>query len=134
MRSLFRVLLCGAVLAWVLPAQRGGGHAGGGGGGFRGGSAGGGMRSGGMGGGIRGGGGGVYRGGGYGGGVYRGGNYGGGYRGGYGYTVDASIAFAYLPSEHDVGTEVAVEIFGDWVPGVVAAEPLHDQAGERIRA
>ena len=33
--------------------------------------------------------------------------------GGYGYTVGASIAYAYLPAEHDVGTEVAVEIFGD---------------------
>jgi 4-methylaminobutanoate oxidase (formaldehyde-forming) len=54
--------------------------------------------------------------------------------GGYGYTVGASIAFAYLPVEYDVGTEVAVEIFGDWVPGVVAEEPLYDPAGERIRA
>ena len=54
--------------------------------------------------------------------------------GGYGYTVEASIAFAYLPGEHDVGTEVAVEIFGDWVAGVVAHEPLFDPAGERIRA
>ena len=54
--------------------------------------------------------------------------------GGYGYTVGASIAFAYLPVEHDVGTDVAVEIFGEWVPGVVADEPLYDPAGERIRA
>ena len=54
--------------------------------------------------------------------------------GGYGYTVDASVAFAYLPAEHDVGTEVAVEIFGDRVPGVVADEPLFDPDGERIRA
>ena len=54
--------------------------------------------------------------------------------GGYGYTVDASVAFAYLPAEHDVGTEVAVEIFGAWVPGVVADEPLFDPDGERIRA
>ena len=54
--------------------------------------------------------------------------------GGYGYTVGASIAYAYLPAEHDVGTEVAVEIFGEWVDGVVAAEPLYDPAGERIRA
>jgi hypothetical protein len=29
---------------------------------------------------------------------------------------------------------VAVEIFGDWVEGVVVAEPLYDAAGERIRA
>ena len=51
--------------------------------------------------------------------------------GGYGYTVEKSIAYAYLPAEHDVGTEIAVEIFGEWVPGVVAAEPLFDPAGER---
>jgi 4-methylaminobutanoate oxidase (formaldehyde-forming) len=54
--------------------------------------------------------------------------------GGYGYTVGASIAFAYLPAEHDVGTEIAVEIFGAWVEGEVAAEPLFDPAGERVRA
>ena len=54
--------------------------------------------------------------------------------GGYGYTVEKSIAYAYLPSEHDVGTEVAVEIFGDWVPGAVASEPLFDPTGARIRA
>jgi glycine cleavage system T protein len=54
--------------------------------------------------------------------------------GGYGYTVGASIAYAYLPAEHDVGTEVAVEIFGEWVAGVVAAEPLYDPAGEKVRA
>jgi len=54
--------------------------------------------------------------------------------GGYGYTVEKSIAYAYLPSEHGVGTEVAVEIFGEWVPGVVAKEPLFDPEGERIRA
>jgi len=54
--------------------------------------------------------------------------------GGYGYTVGASIAYAYLPAEHDLGTDVAVEIFGEWVEGRVAAEPLFDPAGERIRA
>ncbi len=54
--------------------------------------------------------------------------------GGYGYTVGTSIAYAYLPAEHDVGTEVAVEIFGAWVEGEVAAEPLFDPAGERVRA
>ena len=51
----------------------------------------------------------------------------------YGYTVGASIAYAYLPAEHDVGTEVAVEIFGEWIDGVVADEPLFDPAGEKIR-
>ena len=54
--------------------------------------------------------------------------------GGYGYTVEKSIAYAYLPTEHGVGTEVAVEIFGEWVAGVVADEPLFDPSGERIRA
>jgi 4-methylaminobutanoate oxidase (formaldehyde-forming) len=54
--------------------------------------------------------------------------------GGYGYTVGSSIAYGYLPAEHGVGTEVAVEIFGEWVEGVVAEEPLFDPEGERIRA
>jgi 4-methylaminobutanoate oxidase (formaldehyde-forming) len=54
--------------------------------------------------------------------------------GGYGYTVDASIAYAYLPAEHEVGTEVAVEVFGEWVRAEIAAEPLFDPEGARIRA
>jgi 4-methylaminobutanoate oxidase (formaldehyde-forming) len=54
--------------------------------------------------------------------------------GGYGYTVEKSIAYAYLPAEHGVGTEVDVEIFGERVTGVVAEEPLFDPKGERIRA
>ena len=54
--------------------------------------------------------------------------------GGYGYTVERSIAYAYLPAEHaEPGTAVAVEVFGDWVDGEVAAEPLFDPAGKRIR-
>jgi glycine cleavage system T protein len=53
--------------------------------------------------------------------------------GGYGYTVGQSIAYAYLPAEHGIGTEVAVETFGEWVTGVVAEEPLFDPKGERIR-
>jgi 4-methylaminobutanoate oxidase (formaldehyde-forming) len=55
--------------------------------------------------------------------------------GGYGYTVGRSIAYASLPAEHAVpGTPVEVEIFGDWVAGEIAAEPLFDPRGERIRA
>jgi 4-methylaminobutanoate oxidase (formaldehyde-forming) len=54
--------------------------------------------------------------------------------GGYGYTVERSIAYGYLPAEHDVGTQVEVEIFGEWVGGTIAAEPLFDPRGERIRA
>jgi glycine cleavage system aminomethyltransferase T/glycine/D-amino acid oxidase-like deaminating enzyme len=55
--------------------------------------------------------------------------------GGYGYTVERSIAYAYLPAALVVpGTAVAIEIFGEWVEGAIAAEPLLDQAGERIRS
>src|SRR5919197_1425551 len=55
--------------------------------------------------------------------------------GGYGYTVERSIAYAYLPAAAaEVGTAVEVEIFGEWVAGEVAREPLFDPKGERIRA
>jgi glycine cleavage system aminomethyltransferase T/glycine/D-amino acid oxidase-like deaminating enzyme len=53
--------------------------------------------------------------------------------GGYGYTVARSIAYAYLPPGHDVGTAVEVDIFGRWVAGEVAPEPLFDPRGERVR-
>jgi glycine cleavage system aminomethyltransferase T len=54
--------------------------------------------------------------------------------GGYGYTVGRSIAYAYLPPEHaDPSTDVTVEIFGEWVEGEVAKEPLFDPTGERVR-
>jgi 4-methylaminobutanoate oxidase (formaldehyde-forming) len=55
--------------------------------------------------------------------------------GGYGYTVERSIAYAYLPPEAaEEGTAVEVEIFGEWIGGEVAREPLFDPKGERIRA
>jgi 4-methylaminobutanoate oxidase (formaldehyde-forming) len=55
--------------------------------------------------------------------------------GGYGYSVERSIAYAYVPAAAvEPGRRVEVEIFGDWVPGEIAAEPLWDPAGERIRA
>lgn len=55
--------------------------------------------------------------------------------GGYGYSVERSIAYAYLPRDRsDVGQPVEVEIFGERVAGEVAAEPLWDPSGERIRA
>jgi glycine cleavage system aminomethyltransferase T len=55
--------------------------------------------------------------------------------GGYGYTVERSIAYAYVPAAGAVpGQPVEVEIFGEWVPGEVAAEPLYDPDGSRIRA
>jgi 4-methylaminobutanoate oxidase (formaldehyde-forming) len=55
--------------------------------------------------------------------------------GGYGYSVERSIAYAYLPTAAtEPGAEVDVEIFGEWVPGEVAAEPLYDPRGDRLRA
>jgi glycine cleavage system T protein len=55
--------------------------------------------------------------------------------GGYGYTVGRSLAYAYLPAAAaELGARVEVEIFGEWVAGEVAREPLHDPDGERIRA
>jgi glycine cleavage system aminomethyltransferase T/glycine/D-amino acid oxidase-like deaminating enzyme len=53
--------------------------------------------------------------------------------GGYGYTVGRSIAYAYLPPDRDVGAAVEVDIFGRWVAGEVAAEPLFDPRGDRVR-
>src|SRR5687768_17185234 len=55
--------------------------------------------------------------------------------GGFGYTVERSVAYAYVPAESgEAGREVEVEIFGEWVPGRIAEEPLWDPAGEKIRA
>ena len=53
--------------------------------------------------------------------------------GGYGYTVQRSIAYAYVPAEVEVGTPVEVDIFGRWVGGEIAREPLFDPKGERVR-
>jgi glycine cleavage system aminomethyltransferase T/glycine/D-amino acid oxidase-like deaminating enzyme len=53
--------------------------------------------------------------------------------GGYGYTVGRSIAYAYVPAgEAEPGRPVEVEIFGDWVGGTVAAEPLYDPEGRAL--
>jgi 4-methylaminobutanoate oxidase (formaldehyde-forming) len=53
--------------------------------------------------------------------------------GGYGYTVGRSIAYGYLPASVEVGAVVEVDIFGRWVSGEVAPEPLFDVQGERVR-
>jgi len=53
--------------------------------------------------------------------------------GGQGYTTGASIAYAYLPVEHAApGTPVEVDLFGEWMCGAVAREPLFDPAGDRV--
>jgi 4-methylaminobutanoate oxidase (formaldehyde-forming) len=54
--------------------------------------------------------------------------------GGFGYRVGASIAYAYLPAEVEVGARVEVSVFDTWVPARVVAEPLYDPAGARVRA
>jgi 4-methylaminobutanoate oxidase (formaldehyde-forming) len=55
--------------------------------------------------------------------------------GGYGYAVERSIAYAYVPAESaEAGRAVEVEIFGEWVAGTIADEPLWDPSGSRIRA
>jgi aminomethyltransferase len=55
--------------------------------------------------------------------------------GGYGYTVGASIALAYVPLAHtEPGTRMEIDIFGDWVGAEVREEPLYDPKGERVRA
>ena len=54
--------------------------------------------------------------------------------GGYGFAVDRSIAYGYLPVAADVGARVDVEVFGEWVGAEVVAESPWDPRGERIRA
>ena len=53
--------------------------------------------------------------------------------GGYGYTVERSIAYAYLPADVPLETAVEVDIFGQWIAGALAREPLFDPKGERVR-
>jgi glycine cleavage system aminomethyltransferase T/glycine/D-amino acid oxidase-like deaminating enzyme len=54
--------------------------------------------------------------------------------GGYGYTVERSIAYAYMPSTVELGSAVELDIFGRWINGELAREPLFDPKGERVRA
>jgi 4-methylaminobutanoate oxidase (formaldehyde-forming) len=54
--------------------------------------------------------------------------------GGYGYSVERSVAYAYVPATAaEPGRKVEVEVFGTWVPGTITEEPVFDPAGERIR-
>ena len=55
--------------------------------------------------------------------------------GGYGFAVERSIAYAYLPPEGAaIGTRGEIEVFGEWVGYEVAREPLWDPDGSRIRS
>ena len=54
--------------------------------------------------------------------------------GGYGFAVERSIAYAYLPpAMTQAGQAAEVEIFGEWVTCTVRAEPLFDPEGARIK-
>jgi len=54
--------------------------------------------------------------------------------GGYGYTVQKSIVFAYLPVDYArPGTQLEIECFGENVCAVVERSPLYDPKGERVR-
>ena len=55
--------------------------------------------------------------------------------GGYGYSVERSIAYAYLPvPETEPGRRVEVGIFGRYVGGEVVSEPLFDPTGSHACA
>jgi glycine cleavage system aminomethyltransferase T/glycine/D-amino acid oxidase-like deaminating enzyme len=55
--------------------------------------------------------------------------------GGYGFAVERSIAYAYLPPDRAaIGTRGEVEVFGEWIGFEVAREPLYDPDGARIRS
>ena len=55
--------------------------------------------------------------------------------GGYGFAVERSIAYAYLPPNRAaIGTRGDVEVFGEWVGFEVVREPLYDPDGARIRS
>jgi 4-methylaminobutanoate oxidase (formaldehyde-forming) len=55
--------------------------------------------------------------------------------GGYGFRIARSIAYAYVPaSQAEAGRAVEVEVFGEWIPGEIATEPLYDPSGARIRS
>jgi glycine cleavage system aminomethyltransferase T/glycine/D-amino acid oxidase-like deaminating enzyme len=54
--------------------------------------------------------------------------------GGYGYAVERSIAYAYLPPDAPIGTRGDIDVFGEWVGFEVMREPLYDPTNARIRS
>ena len=55
--------------------------------------------------------------------------------GGYGFAVERSIAYALLPAAAtQVGARGEVEVFGEWVPCTISAEPLYDPEGARLKS
>lgn len=52
-----------------------------------------------------------------------------------GYSLSRHIAYAYLPvALTQPGQKLGIEYFGQWLPATVAAEPLFDPDGERLRS
>jgi glycine cleavage system aminomethyltransferase T len=52
----------------------------------------------------------------------------------YGYTIDRSIAYAWLPAEAArPGRAVTIRYFGEPVAATVAADPLFDPEMRRLR-
>jgi 4-methylaminobutanoate oxidase (formaldehyde-forming) len=54
--------------------------------------------------------------------------------GGYGFAVERSIAYAYLPADRGIGTRGEVELFGEWVGFEAVREPLYDPGNARIKS
>jgi glycine cleavage system aminomethyltransferase T/glycine/D-amino acid oxidase-like deaminating enzyme len=54
--------------------------------------------------------------------------------GGYGFSVERSIAYAYLPPPTGIGTRGEIDVFGEWVGFEVVKEPLWDPDGGRLRS
>ena len=53
----------------------------------------------------------------------------------YGYTIDAGIAYAWLPEKFSApGTDLTIGYFGERVPASVAEEPLFDPQMTRLRS
>jgi 4-methylaminobutanoate oxidase (formaldehyde-forming) len=54
--------------------------------------------------------------------------------GGYGFAVERSIAYAYLPPDVAIGTRGEIDVFGEWIGFETMREPLWDPGNERIRS
>jgi 4-methylaminobutanoate oxidase (formaldehyde-forming) len=55
--------------------------------------------------------------------------------GGYGFSVERSIAYAYLPvAAASIGQRGEVDVFGEWVGCTVSAEPLYDPESQQLRS
>ena len=53
--------------------------------------------------------------------------------GGQSHTLEASVAFAYLPTDLPIGTRLIVDVGGREVSAVTAKQPLYDPEGVRLR-